>query len=120
MVSLNNSILPAFAVEVGLITYRSVVRKGPNVARLPLPSNYVAAVALFGVLALPQGEAKRPATLAAWAFVLATYFGVMDALPVSTGNLFNGQAGTAAGPAVAQGQPPQSVNAATSGRKGTP
>lgn len=92
--ALSNSILPAFAVEIGLITYRSVSGHGPNVVGLPIPSNYLAAGLLFGVLALPQGEAKRPATLAAWAFVMATYFGVMDKLPGSAANLFNGKAGT--------------------------
>jgi hypothetical protein len=94
MAELNNSILPAFAAEIGLITYRSVTGGGAKVGAFPLPSNYLAAAVLFGVLALPQGDAKRPATLAAWAFVTATYFQLMDKLPGSAAKLFSGTAGT--------------------------
>lgn len=72
-------VLVAWAVEVGLITYRDF-KKGSknNVGGLPLPADYLATFIIFGVLALPSGEFQKPATLAAWGYVAATFLNLFD------------------------------------------
>ena len=76
-------VLAAWLVEIGLITWRDLTGKDKThtINGFPLPADYLATFAVFGVLGLvpkDSGGASRAATLAAWAFVLATY---MNALP---------------------------------------
>ena len=76
-------ILLAWAVELGLITWRDVTGKDPThtINGFPLPADYLATFMVFGTLGLvpkDNGGASKAATLAAWAFVIATY---MNALP---------------------------------------
>jgi len=77
-----NTLLAAFFVEVGLVTYRAVTqggvvtRKGKqSTAPLPapLPSLYTSAIVIYGGLALvPSSLAPVPA-LVGWGLVVATF-----------------------------------------------
>lgn len=76
-------VLLAWAVEMGLITWRDLTGKDPThvINGFPLPADYLATFIVFGTLGLVPKDnqgASRAATLAAWAFVIATY---MNALP---------------------------------------
>ena len=69
---------PALA-EVALITYRDV-KAGSNVknpiAHLPVPSQYVSVLAVFGGLSLLPSSADRLGALVGWGFVVATALNV--------------------------------------------
>lgn len=69
----------AWAVEIGLITWRNF-KKGAtdNVGGLPLPADYLATFAIFGVLGLIGGQAAKPATVLAWGYVAATALNLFD------------------------------------------
>lgn len=77
-------VLAAWLVEIGLITWRDL--KSPNnkthtINGFPLPADYLATFVVYGTLGLVPKDnvgASRAATLAAWAFVIATY---MNAVP---------------------------------------
>ena len=75
-------VLLAWLVEVGLITWRDLSGKDPThvIQGFPLPADYLATFMVFGTLGLVPKDSpgSKAATLAAWAFVLATY---MNALP---------------------------------------
>ena len=76
-------VLAAWLVEIGLITWRDLTGKDPThvINGCPLPADYLATFMVFGALGLvpkDNGGASKAATLAAWAFVLATY---LNALP---------------------------------------
>ena len=78
-------ILLAWAVELGIITWRDVTGKDPThtINGFPLPADYLATFMVFGTLGLVPKDnagASKAATLAAWAFVIATY---MNALPTA-------------------------------------
>jgi hypothetical protein len=78
-------ILLAWAVEMGLITWRDLTGKDPThvINGFPLPADYLATFLVFGTLGLvPKSNAgaSKAATLAAWAFVIATY---VNALPTA-------------------------------------
>ena len=70
----NKAILPPLIVAIGLVTYRGI-RSGSSkdnpVAHLPLPSQFVGAVMIFGTLSLFTGQAEKPATLVAWGLDVA-------------------------------------------------
>jgi hypothetical protein len=70
-------IFGAFLAEVVLITYRAVRSNGittPATAPLPLPlpSEYLSAVFIYGGLGLVGGKAAPVAGLVGWGFVVAT------------------------------------------------
>ena len=76
-------VLAAWLAEIGIITWRDLTGKaGPNhtINGFPLPADYLATFMVFGALGLvpKDSPASGAATLAAWAFVVATY---MNALP---------------------------------------
>jgi hypothetical protein len=76
-------VLLAWLTEIGIITWRDLSGKAPDhtISGFPLPADYLATFMVFGVLGLVPKDnagASRAATLAAWAFVIATY---MNALP---------------------------------------
>ena len=78
-------ILAAWLVEIGLITWRDLTGKDPThvINGFPLPADYLATFMVFGALGLvpkDNGGASKAATLAAWAFVVATY---VNALPTA-------------------------------------
>lgn len=79
-------VLLAWAVEIGLITWRDLTNKADanhTINGFPLPADYLATFIVFGTLGLVPSSnqgASRAATLAAWAFVIATY---MNALPTA-------------------------------------
>ena len=78
-------VLLAWLTEIGLITWRDLTGKAPNhtINGFPLPADYLATFLVFGTLGLVPKDnagASRAATLAAWAFVIATY---MNALPTA-------------------------------------
>lgn len=81
------NLLVAFIAEIGLITYRDLAGKDPNhlIAGLPLPADYMAAVALFGILGLaPKDSPAAPvAGLIGWAFVVATWLNALPGVPKS-------------------------------------
>lgn len=66
--------LPAL-VETALITVRGAFSKSAPtnpVAHLPLPSEYLDVLIVFGLLSLIPGRGQRIATMAGWGFVVAT------------------------------------------------
>lgn len=69
----------AWIVQLGIITYRDM-KKGAtnNIAGLPLPADYLASFAIFGVLGLIPGDAAKVAGVAAWGFVVATFLNLFD------------------------------------------
>ncbi len=97
----------AFLVEVGLITYRDIAgsatqKQGHTINGLPLPSDYLAAVMLFGALGLVPKDsgAAKVATLLGWGFVNATAVGPSGPLNPSK---------TAVPPATGTKSPPKTV-----------
>lgn len=77
-------VLSAFLAELGLITYRDLAgsaaqKQGHTIVGLPLPADYLAAVAFFGALGLVPKDsgASRVAGLIGWGIVLATAANVM-------------------------------------------
>ena len=70
----NKNMIPPLIVAVGLIAYRGV-RSGSSaknpVAHLPLPSELLSAMFVFGTLSLFSGQAEKPATIAAWGLDVA-------------------------------------------------
>ena len=64
------SVSAPFAVEVILISIDEIA----NQRRAPLPSRLLVAGLAFGILAIPKGEARRPAALFAWSLVIATFY----------------------------------------------
>lgn len=80
--------LLAFLAEVALITYRDFAgtpaqKAGHTVAGLPLPSEYLAAVVIFGALGLvpSSSPAHTAATLGGWGIVIATYLNLVPGIP---------------------------------------
>jgi hypothetical protein len=78
-------VLAAWLAEIGIITWRDLTGKDPThtINGFPLPADYLATFVVFGALGLVPSSnqgAARAATLAAWAFVIATY---MNALPTA-------------------------------------
>lgn len=77
-------VLAAWLAEIGIITWRDLTKKTPNhtINGLPLPADYLATFLVFGMLALVPKDSggAKPAALAAWAFVIATY---LNALPTA-------------------------------------
>lgn len=74
-----NSVILPWLVEVGIITYRDFKKGSPdNVGGLPLPADYFATFVIFGALSLFTGGAEKPATLAAWGYVIATFLNLFD------------------------------------------
>jgi hypothetical protein len=76
-------VLSAWLVEIGLITWRDLTGKDPThtINGFPLPADYLATFIVFGTLGMvpkDNGGASKAATLAAWAFVVATF---VNALP---------------------------------------
>lgn len=74
-----SSVMLAFLVEVGIVTWRDVAgspqqKQGHTIHGLPLPADYLAAVMLFGALGLvPKSSgAAKIASLTAWGIVIAT------------------------------------------------
>lgn len=101
---MNGAIMTAFVAELGIITYRdiggsSAQKAGHTISGLPLPSDYLAAVAVFSVLGFaPGGGAQRVAGLFAWGLVIATALNLWSPqAPLSVGK-------KAATPAPAQKQ----------------
>ena len=76
-------VLSAWLAEIAIITWRDLTGKDPThvINGFPLPADYLATFLIFGTLGLvpkDNGGASRAATLAAWAYVVATY---LNALP---------------------------------------
>jgi hypothetical protein len=74
------ALLLAFLVEVGIITYRDLAgtpaqKQGHTIVGLPLPSEYLAAVLVFGALGMAGGAsqgARTTSSLIGWGLVTAT------------------------------------------------
>lgn len=79
------AVMLAFLAEVGIITYRDLSGKDPThtVGGLPIPADYLAAVALFGALGLvpKDSPAAKVAALGAWGLVMATYLNLVPGVP---------------------------------------
>ncbi len=78
-------VFSAWLAEVVIITWRDLTGKAPNhtVAGLPIPADYLATFVIFGALGLVPKDnvgASRAATLAAWAYVVATYLNVAPSI----------------------------------------
>lgn len=80
----------AFVAEVGLITYRDIAgsaaqKAGHTINGLPLPSDYLAAVAMFGALGLVPKDsgAAKVAALFGFGIVIATALNIMPLVPKS-------------------------------------
>ena len=77
-----NSLTLAWLAEMALVTYRAVGSgQGSDnpVANLPLPSEYVGAVVVFGTLSfVPGPNGQRVAGLIGWGLVIATALNLWD------------------------------------------
>ena len=77
-----NTLTLAWIAEAALITYRAVGRGQASdnpVAHLPLPSEYVGTVIVFGTLGLiPGPNGQRVAGLIGWGLVIATALNLWD------------------------------------------
>ena len=81
----------AWIAEVAIVTWRDLSGKDPShtVKGFPLPADYLATIVIFGGLGLVPKDnvgAYRAASLAGWAFVLATLLNVAPSIinPTST------------------------------------
>ena len=81
----------AWLAEVGIVTWRDLTNKTPGhtIKGLPIPADYLATILIFGGLGLVPKDnpgAARAASLAGWAFVLATLLNVAPSIinPTST------------------------------------
>lgn len=78
-----NSLALAWLAETVLITYRAVGRgeaSGNPLPNLPLPSEYVGTVIVFGTLGfIPGPNGQRVAGLLGWGLVIATALNLWDA-----------------------------------------
>ena len=69
----------AWLAELIIITARDFKKGATNqVGGLPLPADYLASFAVFGVLGLATGDAGKVAGIAAWGFVIATFLNLFD------------------------------------------
>ena len=72
-------VITAWIAEMLIITARDV-KKGAsnNVAGFPLPADYLASFAIFGVLGALPNSASTFAGVTAWGFVIATFLNFVD------------------------------------------
>ena len=75
----------AWIAEVAIVTWRDLSGKDPShtVKGFPLPADYLATIVIFGGLGLVPKDnvgAYRAASLAGWAFVLATLLNVAPSI----------------------------------------
>lgn len=72
-------VVTAWLAEMVIITLRDV-KKGAtnNVAGFPLPADYLASFAIFGVLGALPDSASTFAAVTGWGFVIATYLNFVD------------------------------------------
>ena len=103
---MDQALLAALVAEVGLITWRDFSTGADRIGGLPLPADYLAALALFGAFGLLRGKAAPVGAALGWGFVVATLLnaGPLKALGVPVGKA--GKGGAAAP------QQPTSINAA--------
>jgi uncharacterized RDD family membrane protein YckC len=86
---MKGGLLLSFLVEVGLISYRDLTGRVQDPAShvivgLPIPSDYLSAVAVFGALGfLPAGDPSKVGTALGWAIVVATYLNLWPGAPKS-------------------------------------
>jgi hypothetical protein len=78
-------VLAAWLVEIGLITWRDLQpanSKTHTINGFPLPADFLATFIVFGSLGLVPKDSpgSKAATLAAWAFVVATYLNALPAV----------------------------------------
>ncbi len=110
------SLLTAWLVEIGLITYRGA-KQGRYVnnpiSHLALPSEYTATFVVYGGLALVPGAGKPVAAAFGWGIVVATLLNLWD--PATVGN--KGGVAVIGGPSTktTSGAPVLTPNAATGG-----
>jgi hypothetical protein len=91
-----SGLLSAWIAEVALITYRDLKKGATNtVGGLPLPADYLATFAIFGVLGLIGESGKTFAATVGWGYVVATFLNLFD----PTLNKGTGTATTTATPA---------------------
>ena len=72
---MNNAILTPAIIEMLLVTARGVVAKSAAsnpVAHLPLPSEYLDVLVVFGALSLIPDKYGKFSSMVAWGFVVAT------------------------------------------------
>jgi len=95
-----SSLLGAFFIQLGIITYRDVaqggIKNGPNgnapdyPKGAPLPSQYLSAVLIYGALSImPASTAPLPG-LIGWGLVVATLLNLWQ--PGSANNAASGNA----------------------------
>lgn len=69
-----NGVTTAWIAQLIIITYRDLKPGSThNIGGLPLPADYLASFAIFGALGLIGGDAAKPAGVAAWGFVIASF-----------------------------------------------
>lgn len=82
---MRGSLAAAMVTQLAIVTYRNAKRPaGPLQLAgvgLPLPSQYVATVGLFGALGFASGPAEGPASLFGWAVVLASLLNLWQVDP---------------------------------------
>lgn len=85
------SVTAPLIAETVLITWRSASRTKAGtglankpISALPLPSEYVGALIIYGALSLATGELERPATILGWGLVVATLMNFWDPSTIGT------------------------------------
>ena len=72
-------ITTAWIAEMILITYRNQKSGAPdNVAGFPLPADYLASFAIFGVLAALPDSASKLSGAVGWGYVVATFLNLFN------------------------------------------
>jgi len=78
----NKAVLPAFVLALGLITYRGAKNGSATnnpVPHLPLPSQFVGAFFVYGILSMFSGQASKPAVLVAYGLDVAILLNLWNA-----------------------------------------
>lgn len=92
-----SSLLLAFMVELGLITFRSVTQGGDKVPdrapiAAPLPSLYTSAIIIYGSLALVPRSADPVPGMIGWGLVVATLLNIYTPGSAAAARASNAQA----------------------------
>jgi len=92
-----SGMLGAFFIQVGIITYRDVTQGGLQTTpiKAPLPSQYLSAILIYGVLGvMPASTAPLPG-LIGWGLVVATMLNLWTPGSANAANAANAKLGSA-------------------------
>lgn len=66
-------VMSAWLGALAIITWRNRGDPLHKVAGLPIPADYLASFAIYGILGLPSGDFRRPAAAMAWGYTFALF-----------------------------------------------